>query len=248
VFRFGNIFQIKRNFLVKIRYQKIKELGFFMPSYYLLIIVTLIIGLIASGDVKRQLNKYSKVPISNGITGAQAAMNMLRYYGIGNVTVKMGSEGQDFFDPRTNSITLSPSAFHGRTVTATATACHEVGHACQYAQNYVPMKIRGSLVPAAQLASNAWFIIFLMGIVLHISGFYTLAIVMYIVVVLFELVTLPVEFDASNRAKKYMSTIGLTQSDQSGSAKVLRSCACTYVAAALTSVLQLLWLLGQSRD
>lgn len=217
-------------------------------GYLALIVVTLAIGLFASWRVNGALKKYSHVGVSNGLTGAEAATRMLSYYGIYNVPVRMGAEGQDFFDPRSNSITLSPSAYNGRSVTATATACHEVGHACQYAFGYTPMKIRGSLVPAVNLASNAWIFLLMIGIFMASAGLITAAIVMYAVVVLFQLVTLPVEFDASKRAKQYMNTIALPQGEQAGAAAVLRACAFTYVAAALTSILQLLWLLGQQRD
>lgn len=217
-------------------------------SYWMLIIVTLVIGFVVTGDVKRQLKKYAQVPVSNGLTGAQIANNMLHYYGIYNVTVSMGAEGNDHYDPRTNSIALSPSVYNGRTITAAATACHEAGHACQYAEEYMPMKVRGSLVPVASLASNLWFFVLLAGIVLHLSGFVTAAIIIYAAVVLFELVTLPVEFNASSRASAYMATVGYPATEIAGSKNVLRSCAMTYVAAALTSILQLLYLLAQSRD
>ena len=210
-------------------------------EYLLLIVVTLAIGGLATWYVNSQLKKYTRVPISNGLTGAEAARRMLAYYGVTNVAVHRGGPGQDFFDPRTNSVTLSPDAFDGRSITATATACHEVGHACQYAENYAPMKIRGAIVPVVNLASNAW--IFLLS-----NQLTTLAIVMYAVVVLFQLVTLPVEFNASRRAMTYMDTIALPQSEQGGAFSVLRACALTYVAAALTSILQLLWLLGQRRE
>lgn len=217
-------------------------------SYLLLIVVTLAIGGLTTWYVNSQLKKYTHVPISNGYTGAEAARRMLSYYGVGNVEVHRGKPGQDFFDPRSNSVTLSPDAYDGRSITATATACHEVGHACQYAQNYVPMKIRGAIVPVVNLASNAWIFLLMLGILLRSFELTTFAIVLYAAVVVFQLVTLPVEFNASRRAVVYMDTIGLPQSEQSGAFSVLRACALTYVAAALTSILQLLWLLGQSRD
>jgi len=215
-------------------------------SYFMLIILTLAIGMIASGWVKSQMNKNNHVRISNGMTGAQAAREMLLYYGITNVEVLPGNHGEDFFDPRTNSIKLSPQSYNAVSITATATACHEVGHACQFAQNYKPLQIRTSLVPAVNLCSNAWFIIFFAGIFLNLAGLKMLAIVMYAAVVIFALVTLPVEFNASRRAITYMESIGLPQSDTGASSKVLSACAFTYVAAALTSLLQLLWLLGQN--
>ena len=217
-------------------------------SYLAVVVLTLVIGMGATWYVNHKLKVYQRVSISNGLTGAEAARQMLAYYGISRVQVYRGGPGQDFFDPRTNSVTLSPEAYDGRTVTATATACHEVGHACQFAQNYSPMKIRGALVPAVNLASNAWIFILLIGIFLTNQGLVTLAIVMYAVVVLFQVVTLPVEFNASRRAMAYMDTIALPQRERSGSFDVLRACALTYVAAALTSALYLVYLLGQNRD
>ena len=197
-------------------------------GYLLLIVVTLAIGGLATWYVNSQLKKYTRVPISNGLTGAEAARRMLAYYGVTNVAVHPGGPGQDFFDPRTNSVTLSPEAFDGRTITAT--------------------KIRGAIVPVVNLASNAWIFLLMLGIILVSNQLTTLAIVMYAVVVLFQLVTLPVEFNASRRAMTYMDTIALPQSEQGGAFSVLRACALTYVAAALTSILQLLWLLGQRRE
>ena len=218
-------------------------------EYVLMVIVpTLIIGMGAQAYVTSQLKKYSKVPISTGMTGAECARGMLAYYNIHGVEVRPGGPGQDFFDPRTNTVTLSPEAYNGRSVTATATACHEVGHAYQYAEDYKPMKIRGSLVPVVNIASNAWIFILILGAIMHIAGFYDLAIILYALVVLFQVVTLPVEFNASRRAMTYMASTGLPQSEQVGSYNVLRACALTYVAAALASALQLLWLFGQRND
>ena len=217
----------------------------FSGSYLLLIVVTLAIGGLASWWVNHQLNRFKRTSSSTGMTGAQAAQVMLRRYGLSNVAVHMGRKGQDFFDPRTNSITLEPDVYHGSSVTAIATACHECGHACQFAQDYTPMKVRSSLVPVVNLASNTWMIVLLAGIFLGLVGFVKLAILLYACAVLFELVTLPVEFNASNRAMAYMEESGLALADRQGSAKVLRACALTYVAAALTSILQLLWLIGQ---
>lgn len=217
-------------------------------SYLMLVVVTLIIGLGAQWYVNHKLKVYNHVANSTGLTGAEAARQMLAYYGITNVQVFRGGPGQDFFDPRSNSVTLSPEAYDGRTITATATACHEVGHACQFAQDYTPMKIRGAIVPAVNLASNAWIFLLMLGIIMVSNNLILAAIVMYAVVVLFQLVTLPVEFNASRRAMVYMGEIGLAQQEQAGAWNVLRACALTYVAAALTSILQLLWLLGQRQD
>ena len=217
-------------------------------NYLTLVILTLIIGMGAQFYVNHMLKKYSAEPIANGMTGAECARQMLSYYGITNVAVHRGGPGQDFFDPRTNSITLSPEAYSGRSITALATACHEVGHACQYASNYSPMKVRTAIVPVVNLASNLWVFVLLIGIFLVSNNLIMIAIIMYAAVVLFQLVTLPVEFNASNRAMVYMGQIGLPAQERSGAGSVLRACAFTYVAAALTSILQLLWLLGQHRD
>ena len=216
-------------------------------SYLSLIVVTMVIGMGATWYVNRQINKYLRVPASTRITGAQMAERMLAANGVTGVQIHRGGLQQDHFDPRSNSITLDPDAFGGTSITAIATACHEVGHACQFAEGYAPMKIRGALVPAVNFASNAWVFLLMIGIFMHMAGLTTLAIIMYAVVVLFQLVTLPVEFDASRRGLAFLTTQGITSAEQSGAYSVLRACALTYVAAALTSILQLLWLL-QSHD
>ena len=217
-------------------------------AYWTLIIVTLLLGLGASGYVNSQLKKYSKVPSTSGLTGAQAAERMLRAHGVTGVVVQCGNEGQDHFDPRTNSISLSPSVYNQSTVTAYATACHEVGHACQFAQGYMPLKLRTAIWPVANLASNVWIFVLFAGIFLYMNQLIDIAIIMYAAVVLFQIVTLPVEFNASRRAMDYMKSIAMPQGEVAGSSTVLRACALTYVAAALASLLQLVYLLGLRND
>ena len=223
----------------------------FSGSYLALIVVTLVIGMGATWYVNHQLKKHTRIASASGFTGAQMAQHMLSYHGVTGVSIRMGRPEENHFDPRDNSITLDPEAYRGSSVTSIATACHEVGHACQFAEGYAPMKIRGAMVPAVNLASNAWMFLLIAGIVIAASspylgdGLVTLSIVLYALVVLFHLVTLPVEFDASRRALAYISNVGAPQDEQSGASSVLRACAFTYVAAALTSILQLLWLLGQ---
>lgn len=213
-------------------------------NYWMFIIVTLIIGMAASGYVNSQLKKYQKVPSASGLTGRDAALRMLAANGVTGVQVNRGAEGQDHFDPRTNSISLSPSVFDNSTVTAYATACHEVGHACQFAQSYAPLRIRTAIWPVASFTSNAWIFVLLAGIFLNMVGLINLAIIMYACVFVFQLVTLPVEFNASHRAMDYMKVVGLPEGEVAGSFSVLRACALTYVAAALASLLQLVYLLG----
>ncbi len=217
-------------------------------GYWMLVIVTLVIGMAASGYVNSQLKKYQKVASSSGITGREAAERMLAANGVVGVQVMRGAEGQDHFDPRTNSISLSPSVYDKSTVTAYATACHEVGHACQFAQSYTPLRIRSAIWPVANFASNAWIFVLLAGIFLVINQLIDVAIIMYACVVLFQLVTLPVEFNASHRAMDYMKSIGMPEGEVAGSFSVLRACALTYVAAALASLLQLLYLLGMRNN
>lgn len=219
-----------------------------MMSYILLVVATLVIGLGAQAYVNSQIKKYNHVPNSTRLTGQQVAVGMLSYYGIQGVNVKMGGRGENFFNPKDNSITLDPESFHGTSITATATACHEVGHACQYAQGYTAMKVRSALVPVVNFTSNAWIFIFLIGVVLNVAGLVTLAIVFYAFAVLFQVVTLPVEFDASKRAMAYMNSTGLPAGEQAGSWNVLRACALTYVAAALVSILNLLYLLSAHEE
>lgn len=217
-------------------------------AYLLLILVTVAIGGAAQLYVNHQIKKYSYVGVSTGMTGYQVATGMLQYYGIYDVPVRMGNHGENFFNPKDNSVTLDPQSFNGTSITATATACHEVGHACQYAQGYMPMKVRGAMVPVVNFASNSWIIILLIGIFLNIAGLVELAIIFYAFAVLFEIVTLPVEFDASKRAMVYMETTGLPAGERTGAWSVLRACALTYVAAALVAVLQLVYLLMSTRS
>ncbi len=217
-----------------------------MMAYILLIVVTMAIGGGAQWYVNHQIKKYSYVPNTSRMTGAQVAQGMLHYYGIYDVPVRMGGHDQNFFNPKDNSITLDPQSFNGSSITATATACHEVGHACQYAQGYMPMKVRGAMVPVVNFASNAWIFILMIGIFLNVIGLVQLAIAFYAFAVLFQIVTLPVEFDASHRAMKYMATTGIPSGEQSGAWSVLRACALTYVAAALVAVLQLLYLIASN--
>ncbi len=219
-----------------------------MMSYILLIVVTLAIGFGAQAYVNSQIKKYSLVPNSTRMTGYQVATEMLAYYDVSGVEVRMGGCGQNFFNPKDNSITLDPESFNGTSITATATACHEVGHACQYAQGYTAMKVRSALVPVVNFTSNTWIFIFLIGVVLNLAGLVNLAIIFYAFAVLFQVVTLPVEFDASKRALAYMGSTGLPETERIGSWNVLRACALTYVAAALVSVLQLLYLIGAREE
>ena len=214
----------------------------FMNGYLVMVIIPLLLGLGASGLVKARMRKYSNVRVSMNLSGREAALKMLADNGITNVSIQRGHEGEDHFDPRTNSISLSPSNYDEPSLTACATACHEAGHAMQYAFNYHPLFLRASLVPVVNLCSNAWFFIFIIGIAMHMAGLTLLACAVYAVTVLFQIVTLPVEFNASSRALSYMRSIGIQGEELTRGKKLLSACALTYVVAALVSAIQLLWI------
>ena len=213
-----------------------------MPQLYLIvIIISLVIGGLSSWYVNSSIKKFRQAPTSTDLTGKQIAENMLEHYGVKDVTIRRGRANQNHFNPRKNSITLDPHAFRKSSVTAIATACHEVGHACQYAQGYFPMKIRSVLVPVVTFTQGSWFLILIIGVALNIAGLVDLALAFYAVSVVFHAITLPVEFDASRRALEYMTEIGIAEEEKSGAQTVLRACALTYVATALISVIYLLY-------
>jgi Zn-dependent membrane protease YugP len=221
-----------------------------MGLYFLTLIATLIIGGGAQIYVSRMLSKYSKVPTLTNMSGAEMARRMTVDKGIPQVGLIKGAPNQDHFDPRNNSVTLGTEAYGERTVTAIATAAHEVGHACQYAEGYTFMKVRSALVPVVNFCSNAWVIVFIIGLAMGASGlaFVKLGIILFAAVIIFQLVTLPVEFNASHRGLAYLQSIGIPSTELDGCTKVLRACALTYVAAALTAIIQLVYLLAVSRE
>lgn len=217
-------------------------------SYLLVFLVTIVIGGASQWYVTRTLRKYSNVPSASGWTGLQAANAMMARNGIGMLPVHRGHENEDHFDPRSNSITLDPHAYGETSITSVATACHEVGHACQYAEGYSMMKIRAALVPAVNFTQRTWILLVLAGVFFGITGLAWLGIAFYAVAVLFHVVTLPVEFDASRRGLAYMQQTGALQGDVAGAQEVLRACALTYVAAALISVIELMYWLQYVRE
>jgi Zn-dependent membrane protease YugP len=223
-------------------------MGFNM-SYLLLIAVTLIVGFGTQAYIKHTYNKWKRVPISSGLTGAQAARKMLDANGLSNVAIeRVSGELTDHYNPKTNVVSLSDEVHDGKSVSATAIACHECGHAVQHARGYVPAKLRGGLVPAINIAGSAWIFVLLIGLFLQMLGMVYLAIILYAVTIIFQLVTLPVELDASSRALAYVKGYGFLPATETGGARsVLTSAALTYVAAALVSVLQLVYLLGFTR-
>lgn len=218
-------------------------------SYFSLILLVLVIGMGAQFLVQRSYKKWKKSQSNFGVSGADAARTMLNMNGLANVTIaETSGELTDHFDPRTNVVSLSKEVYHGRTVSAVAIACHESGHAVQHARDYAPAKVRGAIVPVASVASNLWIFVLLAGIFLNMLGLIYAAIALFGAVLVFQVVTLPVEFDASKRALAFVEGSGwMTPKEVGGVKSVLRSAALTYVAAALASILQLIYLLGMSR-
>ena len=209
--------------------------------YVVVVLISLVIGGLSTWYVNSSLKKYREVPTSSGLTGTQIAKNMMKHYGIGNLSIRRGRQNQNHFNSRKNSITLDPHVYGSSSVTAMATACHEVGHACQFAQGYFPMKIRSALVPVVSFTQGSWFIILVIGVFLNVAGLVDLALIFYAVSVVFHLVTLPVEFNASRRGLEYLDEIGVSEEEKAGAQAVLRACALTYVATALISAIYLVY-------
>jgi len=220
---------------------------YFWPDYYYIILVVpaIIISLIAQANVKGAYRKWSKISNRQGITGAAAAQRVLAYYGINGVRIEqVAGNLTDHYDPRTNVIRLSPQVFSGASIASVGIACHEAGHAAQYAQGYAPIKVRNKILPVANIGSSFGVILALIGYFLGFGILTDIGIVLFAAVVVFQLVTLPVEFNASSRAVKVIDETGLLYAEeQAGAKKVLRAAAMTYVAALLTSLASLLRLI-----
>ena len=205
--------------------------------------IPLVIGLWTQHRVKSTFQQWSEVPEDTGMTGAEVARRILDANGLQNVPVQ-GVAGAltDHYDPRTRSVNLSEPVYAAATISSTAVAAHEVGHAIQHAKAYVPMTVRSALWPVTAFASSTWTILLLVGAVLGALNLVVAAIVLYAAVVLFQIVTLPVEFDASRRAAIQLKTLGIANPDESvGVRKVLTSAALTYVAGALAALSQLVF-------
>lgn len=220
----------------------------FDPAYMLLVLVSTVIGLAAQGYINSTYRTWSRVPAS-GATGADVARRMLDANGCHAVDIKrVNGHLTDHYDPRDNSLHLSSENLTGGSVASVAVACHEAGHAAQKAHGYAMMKVRTALVPVVNFTQNTWMLVLMLGLFMNIAGLTTLAIVFFAFSVVFQLVTLPVEIDASRRAVAYIEQSGMGEVDVRGAKKVLTAAALTYVAAALTSILQLLYLLARTND
>ena len=227
---------------------------YYNPTY-MLIVISALISLFAQFLVNSRFSKYSRVRSRSGMTGAQAAERILQSQGIYDVAIqRVSGKLTDHYDPRNKTLNLSDAVYASTSVAAVGVAAHECGHAIQHARGYAPLSFRSALVPVANIGSQLSWLFIILGI--FFGGSHTLimiGILMFSAAVLFQLVTLPVEFNASGRALKLLSETGILQKDEvSDTRKVLSAAALTYVAAATTAVLQLLRLLrlfgGNDRD
>ena len=210
--------------------------------YMLLLLPILALSLWAQFQVSGNFNKYSRVPCRRGMTGAQAAEAVLRTHGVTGVGIRpCAGSLTDHYDPRDNCIYLSQPVYGAATVSAVGVACHEAGHAVQYAVGYGPIRLRSAIIPATQFGSKFSFIALFLGMLLNSPSLLLAGIVLFGLTTFFQLVTLPVEFDASRRAIETIEGQGYLEGEElRGAKRVLRAAALTYVAALLMSALQLL--------
>lgn len=220
--------------------------------YMGLMIISLVfsgIGMYLSSQLKRKFKKYSQVPVSSGLSGAEIAEKMLRENGIMDVKITMG-QGMltDHYNPGTKTVSLSPDVYQGRNVAAAAVAAHECGHAIQHATSYSMLKMRSALVPVVSFSAKIQQYLFMFGMVMMSQGsslFLMVAIAAFAGTTLFSMVTLPVEFDASKRALAWLDNSGIAVGKEYDGAKdALTWAALTYVSAALAALVQLLYLVS----
>lgn len=224
---------------------------FFDPLFLVLTIPALIFSVYAQFKVKSTFNRYSKVGVRSGMTGADAARAIIQKSGMQGVTVER-HQGflSDHYDPRGKVLRLSPAVHDGRSISSVAVAAHEAGHSLQDATGYAPLSLRSKLVPVVQIGSQLWFLPFVIGYAAGMSGLMWLGALLFAGVVLFQLVTLPTEYNASNRAKAVLAETGIVSNEDEarGVSQVLDAAALTYVAALVASIMQLLYLVMRARS
>jgi Zn-dependent membrane protease YugP len=216
---------------------------FFDPLYFLFALPALLLGLYAQMKVKSAVNKYSQVRTARGMTGAQVARYLLDSEGLRNVQVEETTGFlSDHYDPRSKTLRLSPEIYRGNSVAAAGIAAHEMGHALQDARNYSLLGLRSAMVPTVQFGSWLGPLIFIAGYLLNFTGLAWAGVILFGAVALFSIVTLPIEFDASKRAKALLTERGLLVQQESGGVNaVLDAAALTYVAAAIQAISTLLY-------
>jgi Zn-dependent membrane protease YugP len=216
--------------------------GYGMDPMYILVIIMAILCMVASYRVNSVYKKYNRVRSMSGMTGAQVAMEILRRNGVSDVTVQhVPGDLTDHYDPRTRVVNLSDATYGSNSVAAIGVAAHECGHVMQHQNGYLPLQIRSALVPAANIGSKAGVPLIILGMFFSISPLISIGIWVFSLAVLFQVVTLPVEFDASHRALVMLEEYGILGHEEvADSRKVLSAAAMTYVASAAAAVVQLL--------
>lgn len=225
--------------------------GYGIDPTMILIIPAILLTIYAQFKVSSTTNRYFRVRSGRGYTGEQTAREILDRNGLYNVRIEMvRGRLSDHYDPRSNVVRLSEDVYSGNSITSISVAAHECGHAIQHAHGYVPLNIRSSLVPVVNFASNMSWIFIMLGFLMG-GSFLKMGILLFSASVLFQIVTLPVEFNASSRALSQMTSLGIVDDREvRDSRRVLQAAALTYVAAAVTAILQLLRLviIAQNRD
>ena len=213
-------------------------------------IIPLLFGLWAQMKVKRTFERYSQVAPRNGMTGADAAAAVLRSSGLRDLAIRpVDGRLTDHYDPRNRTLNLSADVGQASSLAALGVAAHEAGHAIQDAKRYAPMRIRQALVPAATIGQSLWFIPVVLGLIMGLTGLVTIGLILFAAIVLFQLVTLPVEFDASRRALVALEGQGLLAADEvPGARKVLNAAALTYIAGFVAALGQLVYFFALSRQ
>ena len=230
-------------------------MGYYFDPTWILVIIGAVLSMAASAKVNSTFNKYSKVRSMTGMTGEDAAKRLLNSQGIYDVTVRpVKGQLTDHYDPRTKTVNLSESVFHSTSVAAIGVAAHECGHAMQDNVGYVPLKLRGAIVPVANIGSQAAFPLIIIGVLIGGMGspLVNIGLILFSLAVIFQLITVPVELNASRRAITLLDQVGILGGQEvNQTRKVLGAAALTYVAALAASVLQLLRLVilfGGRRD
>lgn len=226
--------------------------GYAIDPTMILLIPAILLTIYAQFKVSSTTNRYFRVRSGRGYTGEQTAREILDRNGLYNVRIEMvRGRLSDHYDPRSNVVRLSEDVYSGNSITSISVAAHECGHAIQHAHGYVPLNIRSSLVPVVNFASNMSWIFIMLGFLTTRGPLLSIGILLFAASVLFQIVTLPVEFNASSRALAQMTSLGIVDDREvRDSRRVLQAAALTYVAAAVTAVLQLLRLvmIAQNRD
>lgn len=215
---------------------------YFDTYYWIILVPAMLIALVAQINVSSTFNRYSRIAGRRGLTGAQAAEEVLKAHGVYGVQItRVSGRLTDHYDPRSNVIRLSDSVYDSTSIAAVGVAAHEAGHAVQYAQDYGPIKLRGAIIPVCNFSSQISILLIILGFVLYSRPLFAVGVILFAVATVFQVVTLPVEFNASRRAiRSLRDTNLLDEQELRGAKKVLGAAAMTYVAALLVSIAHLL--------